>query len=292
MSDLIITARQLSKQIKAKSILQDISVTAEAGNIIGILGKNGAGKTTLFEVLLGFSPASSGHSRIFNHDSMQLPQALKSRIGFVPQQDELITMLTGEQQLSLVASFYKHWDHELITKLALDWEVPLKSRINKLSGGERQKLSTLLALGHRPELLILDEPVASLDPIARRKFIQQILEIAESPTRTVLFSSHIVSDVERVANQIWMLRSGKLDWIGDLDALKESVVRLHIRSSKTLSAPLPITNKLSSQIDGQYATVSVSQWQACTRQALAVQLDAEIEVEPLGLEDIFLEMNK
>ena len=292
MSEAIITARQLCKRIKDKTILQDISVTAESGNIIGVLGKNGAGKTTLFEVLLGFSPASSGHCRLFNQDSLQLSQEIKANIGFVPQQDELISLLTGEQQLALIAAFYKRWNHELIARLASDWEVPLKTRISKLSGGERQKLSTLLALGHQPELLILDEPVAAMDPIARRKFIQQILEIAESPTRTVLFSSHIVSDVERVANQIWLMRGGMLDWSGEQDALKESVVRLHIRASKPLPESLPIANRLASQTDGQRATVSVSHWQSHQRETLAMQLQAEIDVEPLGLEDIFMEMNK
>jgi ABC-2 type transport system ATP-binding protein len=292
MNESVISAQALSKRIKDKTILREISVVANPGDIVGVLGKNGAGKTTLFEVLLGFSPPSQGDCRIFGHTSTQLSEQLKARIGFVPQQDELVNLLSGEQQLQLVASFYKHWDHGMVQRLAADWEVPLKRRITQMSGGERQKLSTLLALGHRPELLVLDEPVASLDPIARRRFIQQIFEIAESQLRTVLLSSHIVSDVERVANRVWMMREGGIVYANELDALKESVVRLHVHGKNSLRAPLLIPGQLSCRIDGNRATVGVRHWRQETQQSLALALDASIEVEALSLEDIFVEFNR
>jgi ABC-2 type transport system ATP-binding protein len=260
--------------------------------VIGVLGKNGAGKTTLLEVLLGFSPPSAGSSQVFGENSMALSAGAKARIGFVPQQDELLGMLTGKQQLAVGAAFHARWDAQLIERLVADWEVPLDRGIHSLSVGERQKLSVLLALGHHPDLLVLDEPVASLDPIARRRFFHELFEIAASTNRVVLFSSHIVSDLERAANKVWIIKDGRLYWHGDVDALKESVVRLHVRARTPLPLTVPVPHLLSYRVEGNRATVAVAQWSSAQRDALAEELKADIDVEPLGLEEIFIELHK
>ena len=291
MSDAVVSASHLGKAIQGNAILRDISVNATAGNVVGVIGKNGAGKTTLLELLLGFSPPTSGSSTLFGHPSLTLPASIKQRIGFVPQQDELVSYITGAQQLALTGSLYPHWNRALIDRLSRTWEVPLGQRTETLSAGERQKLSTLLALGHEPQLLVLDEPVSSLDPIARRQFLQQLLEIATDESRTVLFSTHIVSDLERVANQIWIVREGAIVWHGDLDSLKESVVRVSIRAHTTLPDSLGIMNALTCRADATRATVVVSDWHADAAGDLARRLDADIEVENLSLEDIFVELH-
>jgi ABC-2 type transport system ATP-binding protein len=218
--------------------------------------------------------------------------ATKGRIGFVPQQDELLGMLSGHQQLSVTAAFHSGWDRALIDRLVNEWAVPLDRRLQTLSTGERQKLSVLTALGHHPELLVLDEPVASLDPIARRQFLAELFEMPESKTRTVLFSSHIVSDLERAANKVWIIKDGHLHWQGEIDALKESVVRLHIRARAPLPRDLTVPDALAVRVDGTTATVAMSQWREERGEALARSLDAAVEVEPLGLEEIFVEMNR
>ena len=291
MREPVVTANNLTKTFGSKAVLNGVSVTAEGGDVIGVLGKNGAGKTTLLEVLLGFSPPTAGSAQLFGQDSMHLQESAKSRIGFVPQQDELIDMLVGAQQLKVASCFYRGWDHELTNRLSAEWEVPLNRRIQTMSVGERQKLSLLLALGHHPALLVLDEPVASLDPIARRKFLHQIANVSSDSGRTVLFSTHIVSDLERAANKVWMIKDGQLVWCGELDALKESVVRLHLSARRPLPMQLGIPHAFSSRVEGVRATVSVMQWNPGEREALATRLGANVEVEPLGLEDIFLEMH-
>lgn len=290
--ETILAARQVGKTFEGRSVLTDITANVAAGSVIGVLGKNGAGKTTLLEIALGFSPASCGSIQLWGFESVSLPSPVKGRIGYVPQQDELIPLLTGQQQIALTASLYRNWDHELIARLAKEWEVPLDRRISALSGGERQKISMLLALGHRPDLLVLDEPLASLDPIARRSFLRQLLEITADQTHAVLFSSHIVSDLERVANEVWILREGRMAWQGDLDALKESVVRLHLSAREPLPARIGLAHTLHEQVDGHTATISVSRWRAQEADLLAARLHAEVEVEPLDLEDIFLEMHR
>jgi ABC-2 type transport system ATP-binding protein len=292
MSDPIVTMRNVSKRFGAKAALADVSADVQAGDIIGVLGKNGAGKTTLLEVLLGFSPSNEGSAAVFGEDAMRLSAAAKAKIGFVPQQDELLAMLNGQQQLAITAAFHANWDRALVDRLVAEWNVPTDRRISTLSVGERQKLSVLTALGHQPQLLVLDEPVASLDPIARRQFLRQLFDIAEDRTRAVLFSSHIVSDVERAANKVWIIKDGRLHWQGEIDALKESVVRVHIRARAPLPAGFSVPDALAVRVEGSAATVSMRKWRPELRETLARQLDAAVEVEPLGLEEIFVELHR
>ena len=289
--EAVVNAWHLGKTIRDKTILRDVSVAAAPGDIVGIIGKNGAGKTTMLDILLGFSPATGGSSQVFGSDSFSLPASVKRRIGFVPQQDELLDQLTGAQQLALHESLQSRWNRALIARLVKDWDIPVARPARVLSGGERQKLSTLLALGHEPDLLVLDEPASSLDPIARRQFLQEILAMAASPTRTILFSTHIVSDLERVANQIWIIREGVVVWQGALDTLKESVVRLTIRGRRALPADLGIPECLAVRNDGSWANVVVGRWDPGSEASLAHRLDAQISVESLGLEDIFVELH-
>lgn len=293
MSAAAVTTSHLSKSFGDRVVLQDICTEVQPGDVVGVIGKNGAGKTTLLESLLGFSPPSAGSARIFGEESLTMSAATKARIGFVPQQDELMPTLTGHRQLELNRSFYPRWDDALLQRLATAWEVPLDRRTSSLSGGERQKLSTLVALGNSPDLLVLDEPVASLDPLARRQFLQQLLEIADDTSRAVIFSTHIVSDLERVANRIWILRDGRLLWDGETDALKQSVRRLHITARATLPGHLDLPGVLSQRRGpgGNTATVTVRDVDDATVTSLATRLDAHIESEGLGLEEIFVEIH-
>jgi ABC-2 type transport system ATP-binding protein len=290
--EAILAARRVDKILGGRKILNDISASVAPGSVIGVLGKNGAGKTTLLEIALGFSPTTGGTVQLWGHDSFSLPSPIKGRIGYVPQQDELISVLTGSQQVALTASLYRSWDTPLIERLIKEWDVPMDRRISVLSGGERQKISMLLALGHRPELLVLDEPLASLDPVARRSFLRQLLEITADQTRAVIFSSHIVSDLERVASEIWIIREGSMAWQGDLDTLKESVVRLHVRAQQPLPAHIQVPHSIHQRVEGNTATVSVNGWQASQASEIRERLGAEVEVESLDLEDIFLELHR
>jgi ABC-2 type transport system ATP-binding protein len=288
MSEPILEAHGLVKTIGGREILKGLDFELASGQVVGLLGKNGAGKSTLIDTLLGFALPTAGSSRVFGQESSWLPAAIKARIGFVPQQDELITMMTGSQLLSLTASFHRHWDRALIARLVREWEVPLDRRITVLSSGERQKLATLLALGHRPDLLVLDEPASSLDPVARRQFMQAVLDVANEPGRTIFYSSHIVSDIERVASHVWILREGRIVWRGELDALKESVVRLQLRAERDLAPQLALPGQLACVVNGRTATITLSDWRPEQLVEFEQQTGSRIEVETLGLEDIFL----
>jgi ABC-2 type transport system ATP-binding protein len=292
MNEIAIRASGLRKTFGPRPVLQDISFEVRPGEVIGVLGKNGAGKTTLLEILLGYTSPSSGSVRIFGKQSDALTGEIKRRIGFVPQQDELLNELTAAEQLRVIASFYPRWDHDLVSRLCSEWGVDLRARIKRMSVGERQKLSILLAFGHRPELLILDEPVASLDPMARRQFLEQLVELSTDGQRAILFSSHIVSDIERLASRVWILKEGRLCWEGDLESLKESVARIHFHPGSRPPAQFEIPGLINSRGQGQTVTAVVRDWTPEIRHAFEQKYAVLVEHEPLGLEEIFLELHR
>jgi ABC-2 type transport system ATP-binding protein len=292
MAEPFVVAERLGKSFGSKKVLEDVSFEIDAGDVVGVLGKNGAGKTTLLELVLGFTPATSGRVEVFGRESYRLPGAAKARIGFVPQQDELVNQLSGADQVRVTRSFYPGWDEALIDRLVRIWEIDLKERVGSMSVGQRQKLSILLSLGHRPDLLILDEPVASLDPIARRHFLEQIVEVAAGGDRAVVLSSHIVADIERLATKIWIVKDNRLYWRGDFDDLKDSVVRLHLRGKSPLPAGITVPNALSVVTGEGYATAVVHDWSDDLEGRIAELTGARLEVESLTLEDIFLELHR
>jgi ABC-2 type transport system ATP-binding protein len=291
MSDMTVQASHLSKSFGSRRVIDDLSFEVSPGDVIGVLGKNGAGKTTLLELMLGFTRPSGGEVQVFGHVSERLPGNAKVRVGFVPQQDELLEQLSVADQLRVVAAFYSGWDAELIARLCKEWGVNTRARIKSMSVGERQKLSILLAFGHRPDLLVLDEPVASLDPIARRQFLEQLVDASSDGRRAIIFSSHIVSDIERLANRIWILKEGRLDWQGDLDSLKESIVRIHIRGSAAQIAALSVPRALSLRRADAFATAVARDWDEDAARSVESQ-GCTFEPEPLSLEEIFLELHR
>ncbi len=288
----IIEITELQRKYDNKIILENITARVQQGDVIALLGKNGAGKTTLLETILGFALPQQGEVRLFGKLSTEIDAAEKQLIGFVPQQDELLDQLSADEHLQLFARFQPNWDQTLCSRLCHSWEIPLNTRISKLSVGQRQKLAIILALCHKPQLLILDEPVASLDPIARRQFLTELVNIAADQQSVIIFSSHIVTDMERVANQVWLLKDHQLAWQGELDTLKESVVRLHISAEQPFSGPLSLPHMLRQRVQGNVATVIVQNWQDSELTTLAQQLQAQIRVEQLNLEDIFLELHE
>ena len=292
MLEPIVRVENLGKRFGNKVALSEVTANIAPGDVIGLLGRNGAGKTTLLEVLLGFSPATAGRIEVFGHESYRLPGAAKARLGFVPQQDELVNQLTVADQFRLVRSFYPNWDDALIERLIHSWELDPKQRIGTLSVGQRQKLSILVALGQRPDLLVLDEPVASLDPLARRHFLEQIVEVAAGGDRAVILSSHIVSDIERLASKIWILKDRRLYWQGEFDRLKDSIIRLHLRAPAPLPSALAIPHALRIDVQEAYATAIIAEWTDALEAEIAAGTGAKLEVESLTLEDIFLELHR
>jgi ABC-2 type transport system ATP-binding protein len=246
MVERVLALDRLVKRFGSVAVLEGISSAVERGDVVGLLGLNGSGKTTLLETALGLAIPDEGSVTLFGQAASAMQdEKIKHRIGFVPQQDELIETMRGAQFLDLVSKFYARWNGELVARLAREWSVPLDMPAHKLSVGQRQKLSILAALGHEPELLVLDEPVASLDPLSRRRFLQALIDMTSGGERTILISTHIVADVERVANRVWILKDGKLLVDEPLDSLKEASVAIARAQTGSLPANVRIEAGMS-----------------------------------------------
>lgn len=292
MNEPVIETKDLGKCFGRRSVLQHLDLAIPRGTVVGLLGANGSGKSTLIKCLLGLLRRSEGMSRLFGEDSWSLSAAAKARLGYVPQDVRLYPWMTAPEIIAYTAAFYPQWDHALSDELVLRWSVPMNQRIGPMSPGELQKLGLILALGHRPELLVLDEPAAALDPSARREFLNSLLNVTQDLQHTVLFSTHITSDLERVASHVALLRDGRITLFEELDAVKDRVKRLRIRSSGNLPDTFHVPGALHTEIDGATALVATTLVSGEMLDELRTRWQADVSVEDLNLEDIFLELNR
>jgi len=205
------------------SVLNGLDWQLLPGQVVGLLGRNGAGKTTLLETLLGLREPQSGSVKVFGQDATRRDDATRARIGYVPQQNDLFQGFTAAQLLAYFRSFYPRWNEARVEGLLSRWEIPRDRPIRKLSGGQQQRLSIIRALAHEPDLLVLDEPVASLDPVGRRDFLRELVDQVLDRGTTVVFSTHILSDLERVAFNLAFLSRGRIALQAPLDELLEQV---------------------------------------------------------------------
>ncbi|MDB5338959.1 MAG: ytrB 1, partial [Planctomycetaceae bacterium] len=288
----IIQISHLHKSFGSNRVLRNVSLEIPQGAIVGLLGTNGSGKSTLIKCLLGLLKITQGEAKIYGEDVWDLSASSKARLGYVPQEIQLYPWMLGRQIIEYTAAFYPTWDFDLTNKLLGEWQMDPDERVSTLSPGQLQKLALILALGHSPELLIFDEPVASLDPLARREFLKSLLEITQDERHTVLFSTHITSDLERVASHVAVMRNGRIEFFDELDALKDKVKRLRISAAEDLPRDFAITGALRTEVDGPRALVAVSDLQPHMLEEIKTRWQAEVSVEDLNLEDIFLELHQ
>jgi ABC-2 type transport system ATP-binding protein len=208
---------------KGKAVLKGLDWTLQPGQVVGLLGRNGCGKTTLLETLLGLREPQQGRVQLFGQDAARLDDAARARIGYVPQHSDLFESFTPAQLLAYFKSFYPRWNESRVEGLLSRWDIARDRPIRKLSGGQQQRLSIIRALAHEPDLLVLDEPVASLDPVGRRDFLRELVEQVLDRGTTVVFSTHILSDLERVAFNLAFLSDGRIALQAPLDELLEQV---------------------------------------------------------------------
>lgn len=290
-SPFVIDSVGLVKRFGPRTVLDGVTLRVPHGQVIGLLGLNGSGKSTLIKCLLGLLRPDAGTAALLGTDSWQLAAREKSLIGYVPQETTLYPWLTVRQTVAYVSSFYSRWDRAWGEELIRRWDLPLGHRVGPLSVGQRQKLALVLALGHRPEVLILDEPVASLDPVARRWFLETVLETVADGVGTVLFSTHITSDLERIASHVALVRDGRLEFHDEIDALKERIKRLRITAPADLPRDLRLPGTLHATVSGSQAIVTVDGVDERLLTDVRERFAADVIVDDLNLEEIFLELH-
>ena len=290
MTTAIIQSAAISKHFGSATILNGLDWQIMPGQVIGLLGRNGAGKSTLLECLLGLRETDSGTVRIYGEDVSQLSDATRARIGYVPQKSDLFEWMTPRQMLDYFRALYPRWNGAKVDGLLERWgfdKLMQNKPISKLSGGEQQRLSIIRALAHDPELLVLDEPVSALDPVGRRDFLRELIDSVIERGTTVVFSTHILSDLERVALDLAFLKDGRIALQGRLDELLEGARR--VVGPASLLDGKPLAGELRRQ-RAQDGTVSI-----ITHGGAGLALlgkEAGVRVEPLSLEDLFIEVTQ
>jgi len=218
----VFEAKGLTRRFGEKIALDAIDVAIPAGSVVGLIGRNGSGKTTLIDHVLGLRLPTSGSCRTFGVETSELGARELGRVGAVHQENRLLAWMSVEQHLRYVAAFHPRWDEGRERRLVEELELSRDERIHKLSPGNAQKLAVVLAMCSRPELLLLDEPVSAMDPIARERLLKFLLELVRSDRTTVVVSSHVLRDVERVVDRVLCLERGRVCADVELDELLES----------------------------------------------------------------------
>ena len=224
MTSSLIQMRGVAMRFGGKTVLDGLDWEVRRGQVIGLLGRNGAGKSTLMECMLGLREVDAGAIALFGEPLGALSDANRARIGYVPQKSDLFEWMTPRQMLAYFKALYPRWNDERVATLLTRWGfdvLDLNKPIRRLSGGERQRLSIIRALAHDPALLVLDEPVSALDPAGRRAFLGELIDEVVERGTTIVFSTHILTDLERVALDVAFLKDGKIVLQGPLDDLLE-----------------------------------------------------------------------
>jgi len=253
--DAVVEIRGVSRRFGKKAALDNLSLTIPRGTVLGLVGENGAGKTTLIKHVLGLLRAQSGTARVFGRDPAADPVGVLSRIGYLSENADLPGWMRVGELLRYSQGFYPCWDMEYARQLCGDFGLEPGSVIRTLSKGQRARVGLVAALAHRPDLLVLDEPSSGLDPIVRRDILSAIIRTIADEGRTVLFSSHLLSEVERVADQVAMLHGGRLLFCEALDEVKTHHCRVTLRFATPLTAPPRLEGALSWEGAGREWTV-------------------------------------
>jgi ABC-2 type transport system ATP-binding protein len=259
--------------------LRDCSVTVAAGSVAALVGPTGAGKTTLLHLAVGLTAATTGSVRVLGYSAREQSARLLPRVGFVAQEHPLYGRFRIDEMLRAGRKLNPSWDDALARSRLARLRIPLEQKVGTLSGGQQAQVSLTLALAKRPELLVLDEPVAALDPLARREFLQSLMEAVADGGLTVLLSSHIVADLERVCDYLILLAGSHVQ----LAAPIEDIVAQHRVLSGPRSDPATVA-RVHSVVQASHT----SRQTTLVVRANGHLYDARWQVDELGLEEIVL----
>ena len=217
--NVAIQATGLGKRYHSGWALRDCCLQIPAGRISALVGPNGAGKTTLLRLAVGLLHATSGEISVFGWSPTANPILVLARVGFVPQDRPLYRNFTVDEILHLGRNLNPRWDQVAAVGRLQRLSIPLNRRLAELSGGQQAQVSLALALGKRPDLLLLDEPVSNLDPLARREFLSELVQVVAADGLTVVLSSHVVAELERVCDHLVILNGGRVQVMGEIEDL-------------------------------------------------------------------------
>jgi ABC-2 type transport system ATP-binding protein len=289
----VIEARGLTKIFHDRTVaLKDFDLQVRRGVVYGLIGRNGSGKTTALRLLLGLLKPDRGEASVLGWDFWQAPRAIRRRVAYVSQGQNLPERASLEQLSWCLARYNERWDPGFAGEMARRWGLPWRQPLGGLSSGRQRLAAILVALASAPEVLLLDEPAAGLDPAARRELLQQIVDVlGEGGGCTVLLSTHLIGDLERIANYIGILQSGRMALSLPLEDLLQQFQRVQVVfPTDEPPADFAVPGQFSQTQSGPVFNAVVRWPNGCELEALRASVDARIQVFSMGLEEIFIEL--
>lgn len=287
----VIVLNNVCKQFGSLEVLTGLTLQVNKGEVYGFLGRNGAGKSTAIKMIMGITKVGSGSIELFGQSVESGVIEARQRIGYVAQEQHFYPWMTPKQLSKFVRGFYPKWDEARYKELLELFELPLKRKVGNFSGGMKAKLALTMALATKPECLILDEPTAGMDPVARREFLDLVSEEARHSEATIFFSTHLIDDIEAIADRIGIVEFGKTVYEGELAPLANNIATYSI--SEELYRP--------GNIPGDFANHAVETLQSSARHGrhvLVLQfshgapqspvLEYGWQQDPMSLEDVFI----
>jgi len=291
MTDAISTSG-LTKYYGRKCVVNSLDLRVPQGSVYGLLGRNGSGKSTTIKMLLGFVKPDRGSAKLLGEDITVLKPATRAQIAYIAEGHPFFRWMTVGEAVNFTRSFYSHWNGDLLDQILDHFALPRRAKIRRLSNGQRAQVSLALAVAPDPELLILDDPTLGLDTVVRRDFLESLIQIIQREGRTILISSHILADVERVADRIGILVDGVLRVDCPTDYFKMSLRKIVLEFA-TQPPAFPACDGLVStwRIGNRLEVVVVGY--GTRHEQLIESLDAtSVEVLELNLEDAFIEYTR
>ena len=251
MGQFIVDVNDLSRSFGHKIALNGVTFRAGAGQVYGLVGSNGAGKTTLLKHLLGLLRAQSGSVRVFGLDPVRDPVGVLGRVGYLSEERELPEWMRIDELMSYTQAYHPTWDMSYARELIGTFGLDPSKKIKELSKGMRAQAGLVAAVAHRPELLILDEPSSGLDAVVRRDILDAIVRTVADDGRTVIFSSHLLEEVERMSDHVTMLHDGRVMLDGALDDVRHRYQRSRVRFIESFDHPPVLETALAMEGSGR-----------------------------------------
>ena len=278
----------LTKRFGRTLAVNDLSLVIPRGSTFGLLGPNGAGKSTTIKMLMGMLSITSGKAHVLGIDVDADPVQIKQRVGYVPETHHIYRWMRVGEVLGFCKSCFRAWNDQTCRELVELFGLDLEKKVKHLSKGMQVKLALLLAVSHEPELLLLDEPLSGLDPIAREEFLDGVLRTICDRGQTVLISSHMLDDVRRLADTVGILNEGKLLLQGNLDSLLTSTKRICATLRDGCQPKQVPDGTIWQRIQGREWTITVRDFSSeKVQQVQAIDGVEHVSVIDLGLEELF-----
>ena len=284
----IVEIERLTRQFGTKIALHELSLVIPRGGVFGLIGGNGAGKTTLLRHVLGMLKAQSGSVRVFGLDPVENPVGVLGRIGYLSEDRDLPNWMRVRELMRYTQAFYPAWDERYAEELRDAFDLDPKAKVRILSRGQRARAGLLVALAHRPDLLVLDEPSSGLDPVVRRDILGAIIRTIGEEGRTVLFSSHLLDEVERVADRVAIIHQGRIMLTASMDEIKETHRRVTLRFDEPMAQPPMLVGALAREGKGSEWTYTCIGDAEQLRFAASAMGATVVDDSALSLDEIFV----